>query len=73
MARKPKHGLHPLRIVEAMEAINEAAGELVTAANTTADMIERVSGDPTKLNLLATGLRDATRAFRAVIWPDGEG
>lgn len=66
MARKPKRPLHPLRMAEALEAMNEAAFAFAGVAETVVTLLRREPAAQVLTDDLATALE----AFRAAFWPE---
>jgi hypothetical protein len=65
MPRKTKRPLHPLRIAEAMEAMNEAAFTFTANARDTASLLRDDDISPTQIKTLADRLDAAVADFRA--------
>ena len=70
MARKPKKSLHPLRMTEALEAMNQAAGLFVSKVSTVASLLQQPSINAAQIKGLAEELNKASEEFRKVMWPD---
>jgi hypothetical protein len=72
VSRKTKRPLHPLRIAEAMEAMQEAASIFTANAQAVVSLLrdDDIIG-PTQIKMLANNLDAAVADFRAAFWPDG--
>jgi hypothetical protein len=71
MARREKRGVHPLRMIEALDLLNERIGGVVSAAHMARSIAE---GDATaaQLKVLIDRIAQEADALRAAAWPDEE-
>jgi hypothetical protein len=70
MTRKIKYPLHPLRIAEAMEAMNEAAFIFVANAQAAVSVLRADDSSQTQIKVVAARLDAAVADFRAAFWPE---
>jgi hypothetical protein len=71
MPRKPR-SIHPLQMVEALSALNQAVGLFAMKARTVAQFMQQVDLPPAKVKEMGEELAAATNALHAVLWPDEE-
>jgi hypothetical protein len=72
MPRAQKKPLHPLRMVEALEAMNEAAGMFSMKVHTVAKLLAEPGLNAGAIARLGATLDAAQEVFRAALWPDEE-
>jgi hypothetical protein len=65
-----KRPLHPLRIVEAMEALNDA---MMVLLGTISAVATYLPDQPIEVADAKTRLHEAVAAIRATLWPNKEG
>ena len=71
MPRKPNRPLHPLRMAEALDAMNVSASEFVVKVLALASILERLE-QPSAAVAIGKDLGVAVETFRAAFWPEGE-
>ena len=69
MSKKSKQSLHLLRMIEALEAINEEASSFFIFVHTTGALLNASADEPERVKRLAEELIAAAATFRAVVWP----
>jgi hypothetical protein len=72
ISRKTKRPLRPLRIAEAMEAMNEAAVTFAENVQTIVFLLRDNDISPKLIKMLADKLDAAEAVFRAAFWPEGD-
>ena len=71
MPRKPTRPLHPLRMAEALDAMNVSAGAFAAKVHAFASILE--SGvQPSAAVAIGKDLGVAVETFRAAFWPEEE-
>ena len=71
MPRKPNRPLHPLRMAEALDAMNVSASEFVVKVLALASILERLE-QPSAAVAIGKDLGVAVETFRAAFWPEEE-